>query len=64
MRSQQILARLALAVLAVLSAVAMAGGPSTSGPLGEGRPNGVGTRGTIWPQFPPDLLEHPERSCY
>jgi hypothetical protein len=34
MRSQQILARIALTLLAILSAVAMAGGPSTSGPIG------------------------------
>jgi hypothetical protein len=36
MRSQRILAQITLALLAILSAVAMAGGPSTSGPLGGG----------------------------
>ena len=36
MRSHHILARLALTLLAILSAVAMAGGPSTGGPLGGG----------------------------
>jgi hypothetical protein len=34
MRSQQILARIALTLLAILSAVAMAGGPGTSGSAG------------------------------